>query len=58
MIKNTILKKHTFFGSYAKDNAHEQSDIDIALVLSKIDNKFESQVQLMKLRRNFSIVYA
>jgi predicted nucleotidyltransferase len=43
------------FGSCAKGKARRESDIDIALVLNKIDNFFETQFKLMKLRRKIDL---
>ncbi len=43
------------FGSYARGNAHEDSDIDLALVIKNLQNSFLAQVQLMKLRRDFDL---
>jgi predicted nucleotidyltransferase len=43
------------FGSCAKGMARKESDIDIALVLDKIDNFFETQIKLMKLRRKIDL---
>lgn len=40
------------FGSFAKDNNHKDSDIDLAIVLDKVLNKFETEVKLMTLRKN------
>ena len=39
------------FGSYAKDNSHIDSDIDIAVILKDYDNIINIQLELMKLRR-------
>ena len=44
-------QKIILFGSYAKDNARKDSDIDIAIIFSDYDNRFERQVELMKLTR-------
>ncbi len=49
----TGIKKVYIFGSYAKGMFHEDSDIDIAVVFDHIDDVFETQVELMKLRRQF-----
>jgi len=38
------------FGSFARGNNHENSDIDLAIVLSKNNKTFETEVQLMTLR--------
>ena len=40
------------FGSYARGNHHDDSDIDIAVVLEDYNNLVETQVDLMRLRRN------
>jgi predicted nucleotidyltransferase len=44
-------QKIILFGSYAKDNAGKDSDIDIAIVFSDYDNRLDRQVELMKLTR-------
>ncbi len=40
------------FGSYIKGNYHEESDIDIAIVLNDFDNILNIQLELMRLRRS------
>ena len=47
--------KGFLFGSYAKGSQDEDSDIDIALVLAKFDNNFDTEMQLAKLTRNIDI---
>lgn len=49
------IKKVYLFGSFAKGNAKEESDIDIALVLENMDDFFSVQRQLMKLRRKIDL---
>jgi predicted nucleotidyltransferase len=44
--------KIVLFGSYAKGNFHENSDIDIAVVLKDYNNLIDIQLDLMRLRRN------
>jgi uncharacterized protein len=39
------------FGSFAKGNYHEDSDIDIAVILKDYNNMMEIQLDLMRLRR-------
>ena len=39
------------FGSYAKNNSHLDSDIDIAVILKDYDNLLNIQLELMNLRR-------
>lgn len=41
--------KHAYlFGSYAKGNEREDSDIDIAIVVNKMDDFFAMQMQLRR----------
>ena len=56
----TFLKNNQFnvheayiFGSYANGRFHDDSDIDLAIVLDDVPNSFIMQVQLMKLSRKF-----
>ncbi|MBP9192541.1 MAG: nucleotidyltransferase domain-containing protein [Ignavibacteria bacterium] len=44
--KNIIL-----FGSYAKGNSRNESDIDIAIVFKDYDDSIDMQLELMRLRR-------
>ncbi len=53
--KKLDIKKAYLFGSYAKGNANENSDIDIAIVFPDNCNTFETMVQLMLLARDFSL---
>ena len=39
------------FGSYARGNANEDSDIDIAVILKDYNNLIDTQLELMRLRR-------
>lgn len=40
------------FGSYAKGNQHDNSDIDIAIVLKEsVNHTFETEVKLMIIRK-------
>ncbi|GAP72516.1 nucleotidyltransferase domain-containing protein [Candidatus Symbiothrix dinenymphae] len=41
--------KVILFGSYAKGNFHEDSDIDVAVVFADYDNRMERQLELMNL---------
>ncbi|MFP4024770.1 MAG: nucleotidyltransferase domain-containing protein [Thiohalospira sp.] len=49
--KFTNIEKVYLFGSYAKGNSTEDSDIDVALIFTKLDDseRFDIQVQLMML---------
>lgn len=49
------VKKVYLFGSYAKGLEREDSDIDIAVILPTIKDFFETQMQLMRLRRNIDL---
>jgi len=52
VIKNNFgFQKLILFGSYAKGNPHKGSDIDIAVVFSDYNNRWDRQVELMKLTR-------
>ena len=53
--KELGLKKSYLFGSYAKGNQHEDSDIDIAVVLENTNDFYTNQMLLMKLRRNIDL---
>ncbi len=50
------IAKALVFGSYVKGTNHADSDIDVALVLKKVDNLFDTQVDLMKLRRDVDLI--
>jgi uncharacterized protein len=43
--------KIILFGSFAKGNFHEDSDIDIAVILKDYSNLMDIQLELMRLRR-------
>ena len=47
------LKRFTFSVSYAKGTFHNDSDIDLAVVFDGLSDRFDMQVELMKIRRNF-----
>jgi predicted nucleotidyltransferase len=50
------VKMVILYGSYAKDRAAEHSDIDVAVVVSKIDGDFlEQQARLYKIRRKIDV---
>ncbi len=52
--KNKFNIKHAYiFGSFARGNFNENSDIDLAIVLDNLINSFTMQIQLMKLSRKF-----
>jgi len=43
------------FGSFARNNFREESDIDVALVFRDVKDSFQTQVDLMKLRRTVDL---
>lgn len=47
------IQKAYLFGSYVNDKFNEDSDIDLAIVMSSMSNSFITQVQLMKISRKF-----
>lgn len=49
---NFNLKSIYLFGSFAKGNQNNDSDIDIAVILDDYDNLIKTQLNLMKLRRD------
>jgi predicted nucleotidyltransferase len=53
-VKNSELEfsEAWLFGSYAKGNQHENSDIDLAIVLNdNVNHSFETEVKLMIIRK-------
>ena len=50
---NYEIQKAYIFGSYAKGNYDDNSDIDLAIILKNLKNGFNIQVDLMKIRRKF-----
>ena len=48
---NFNIEKAYLFGSHAKGRDTENSDIDLAVVFRELEDSFDMQVQLMKLRR-------
>lgn len=52
-----MFDKAYLFGSFAKQNNKSDSDIDIALIITNLedDNKFDVQVQLMMLAAEFDL---
>ncbi len=43
------------FGSFAKGTNHEDSDIDIAVIIDHVSDIIDTQIDLMKLRRNIDL---
>jgi len=56
LISNKYDIKQTFlFGSYAKGTNHDDSDIDIAVVVNDATDIIDTQIELMKLRRKVDL---
>jgi predicted nucleotidyltransferase len=53
--KKYDIKKAYLFGSYANETQRNESDIDIAVVMADINDIIDLQIQLMFLRRRFSV---
>jgi predicted nucleotidyltransferase len=54
--QNFSVSKIYMFGSHAKGNARDESDIDVAIVIKKIgDNYLENIKTLFKLRRKIDL---
>jgi len=54
--QNYSVNQIYLFGSYAKGNAREESDIDVAIVLDKIgDDYLEQSTKLFQLRRKIDL---
>jgi len=49
------VKKAYLFGSYANGTEREESDIDIAIVLGNMTDFYETQMQLMRIRRKIDL---
>jgi predicted nucleotidyltransferase len=51
-VKNIFdYQRIILFGSHVKGNPREDSDIDIAVIFSDYNNRFDRQLELMKLTR-------
>jgi predicted nucleotidyltransferase len=47
--------RFVLFGSYAKGNYHEDSDIDVAVIFGDYENGFRRDVELMNLTRKVDV---
>jgi len=52
--KNYQVSRAILYGSFARGNYHENSDIDIAIVLQHLNDPFRAQVEMLKLTWNFN----
>lgn len=53
--ENLGLREAYLFGSYAKGLEKESSDVDVALVFDRIEDFFQMQQELRKLRRKVDL---
>ncbi|MDO9152180.1 MAG: nucleotidyltransferase domain-containing protein [Paludibacter sp.] len=53
--KNLVVSKSYLFGSYARGNEHEDSDIDIAVIIDNMTDFYETQMELMRIRRKIDL---
>ena len=49
------IRQAILFGSYAKGTNHDDSDIDIAIIVNDVDDIIDTQIDLMKLRRKVDL---
>ena len=49
------IKQTFLFGSYAKGTNHDDSDIDVAVVINDVPDIIDTQIDLMKLRRKVDL---
>ena len=49
-----MIKEAFLFGSFAKNRFHEDSDIDIAIIIDNLTNSYDEMIKLMKVRRKFN----
>ncbi len=47
------IQQAYLFGSYVTGKYHDDSDIDLALIMNNLPNRFITQVELMKIGRKF-----
>lgn len=53
--KKYPVSRALLFGSFAKGNFNEDSDIDVAIVMNNVPDIIEMQIDLMKVRRNVDL---
>lgn len=49
------ISQALLFGSFAKGTNHDDSDIDIAIVVNDVTDIIDTQIDLMKLRRKIDL---
>jgi len=53
--KHYAIKEAILFGSYVRGGQHEDSDIDIALVIENLGDNFDEGLNLMRHCRGFDV---
>ena len=53
--KHYNIQEVYLFGSYAKGTNHEDSDIDVAIIINSDNNVFDLMVELMMLTQNIDL---
>ena len=49
------IKQAFLFGSFARGTNHDNSDIDIAIIVNNVVDIIDTQIDLMKLRRKIDL---
>lgn len=49
------ISQAILFGSFAKGTNHDDSDIDIAIIINNVVDIIDAQIDLMKLRRKIDL---
>ncbi len=49
------VRKAYLFGSYARSRHSDESDIDVAVILGTMKDFFETQMQLLRIRRKIDL---
>ena len=47
LLKEMVFEKMILFGSYAKENQREDSDVDVAIIVDKIHGDYFSTIPLL-----------
>lgn len=50
-----VILQAFMFGSFAKGTYHEDSDIDVAIVVKNVSDIIDTQIDMMKLRRKIDL---
>ena len=50
-----VILQAFMFGSFAKGTNHDDSDIDIAIVVKNVSDIIDTQIDMMKLRRKVDL---